>query len=175
MNENSTIKMSAPVKVFNFKSEDNPTQTIIGLYLTTLFVKDPDDLLVKLKNKSEMEGINDKSLLLFDRRHVYEVCGIINGILEYFESAVWISDRSMISELFNLTSKCMTYAEFKSSIMAIVSRFKPVLPYPVYESFRIVMQYIWFIPYSGMNELYTEATEAYNKGKESLKNEESNN
>ena len=163
----NTIKMGNPVKVFNFNnsSTDHPVESITGMYLAVRIGGGKTELMNMLVPKAVMNDLTDNSLLLFDRRHVYEVCLILDPILEWFQKAKYISNKDIIQEIFNTTIKCMTYAEFKSSINMLISKYKSVLPDYLYDSFQIVMEYIWFIPYNGINEIYTDAIEFYKKEK----------
>lgn len=162
----NSIKMTSPVKVFDFNIESNPMGSIIGLYLTTM-INDTNKLSNVLRSKVVMDDITDESLLFFDKRHVYEVCTIINGMLEYFEKLNAISERNdIIRQLFNITSSCMSYKDFKSNISILISAYTmPTYQYLSGNLINIVLNYIWFIPYNGLNELYNEAVEFYNNEK----------
>lgn len=162
----NTIKMGNPVKLFNFDAKNNPVETIIGLYLNICLLNDNAD---KIKNALEpkivIDDMTDDSLLIFDKRHIYEVCLILNAVLDGFKKNKYIINKDLIKKIFNITSECITYAEFKSIILKLISEYKDTLPEPIYNNFKIMMGYIWFIPYNGFIEIYTDAEKLYKKEK----------
>ena len=100
---NNNITLTNPVKVFNFESRDNQISSIIAAYLA-VHLNNIDSLKEILLPKTKMNDVTDHSLLFFDKRHAYEVCCILDGILDYFQEHSYIlatNRRNLIKQIFN--------------------------------------------------------------------------
>lgn len=162
---NNNITLTNPVKVFNFESKDNPISSIVAAYLA-VHLNNIDSLKEILLPKTKMNDVTDHSLLFFDKRHAYEVCCILDGILDYFQGHSYIlvtNRRNFIKQIFNITNECNSYSDFKFNIKTAVTEHLSLLPKQFFNAFLIILEYIWFIPYTGITELYIAAENLYNE------------
>ena len=180
----NTIKLGNPVKVFYFNNEKMPQASSSGMYLLMYMIKqDKSELEKILKSKVVMDDITgDDQLLMFDKRHIYEICGILYPIFKFLCDGLdklreEYDEKRVIKCIFNMTNNCLSYKEFKEQISYMLTAYKKYLPDYAYDGLKIIMDYIWFIPYNGLNDLFNEAADLYQKEmkvKEQKENESNN-
>ena len=172
---NIKIEPTCPVGVFN--CTDINKNFNIGYYLI-LREFTVDELIDKLKHGAIMGGITQQSILFFDKHHIYEILGILSGALTALatitikNTAFNLYAYKIIVDIAKTISSPLTYEELLKLNNSIIDRLGEI---DYIEHFSNILQWIYFIHYGYLDELFIEAQEFFDNYNEVIKNEGNDN
>lgn len=172
---NIKIEPTCPVGVFN--CTDINKNFNIGYYLI-LREFTVDELIDKLKHGVIMGGIKQQSILFFDKHHIYEILGILSGALTALatitikNTAFNLYAYKIIVDIAKTISSPLTYEELLKLNNSIIDRLGEI---DYIEHFSNILQWIYFIHYGYLDELFIEAQEFFDNYNEVIKNEGNDN
>ena len=145
------IKCGSPVHKINFKIDD---KAIIGMYLLTM-----KDICNKIHEYTDMDDINDNTLLVFEYKHVVECCQIIYGVLQSvkIKNCKDVIDRILEEFL----TRPFFYSELEEKLNDIFSDYTMFFAEDLHVAFNSIVNNIWFIPYGILDNLSNEAVEEF--------------
>lgn len=142
---NNFFKVNCPVVKVNFKPET--PQIVLGAYMVEC---DHEDMVEKIKEKADLENLNDHTMLIFNDRHKTELSLILYGI----SIGVELMDPYKEIEIF--FNKCavsgITYGEYKDRCKDLGTDYTEKL-----------MTILPFITYKDIDDLCGEAIEYLSK------------
>ena len=119
----------------------------------------------------DLSDLKDDTLLVFESRHVIECCQILFGCLYVLESVgvVKTSTNFIINRLTDsILSKPLFYKDFISQLSIIADQTIKIDSNnkdldQIFKNFKYILDNIWFIPYSGIDELAEDAIKEFKK------------
>ena len=155
------FKVSCPVKKINMTLET--PNAVAGMYIISLDEGDK-----YLKDKAELNDVNDNTILFFTNQQIVEVCDFLYGILNLFAENQIIKREEIILFIRETIAFCHTvptYKMLKEFITTQVIKYfaLPKLGTLMRDRFSNVMLYVWFISYATLDELAQEGVDSFRK------------
>lgn len=162
LNQIQSMVVDCPVKIFNVKDFD--LHTLLGTYLMTM---QPKEITDTLKAIVTIDKLNNDSVLFFTDRHLMELTAVLYGMFTPVILYGQMAERQIlirIIELINKIKNPIMYIDFKQIIDKWLTALKLTdgMEEVFCVLFKPVLEYIWFVPYSGLDKIMNQAKEKYN-------------
>ena len=167
----NAIKVSCPVKKININVQT--PGGVIGMFLLT----DPNAIEL-LKEKADLDDLNENTILFFNNQHLVELSNIINGMLSLLESSHVINTTNntvhrSVMEFINLCKNPIDYHVYKNKLKTwrTTIEFKNFFASTdIVDKIISILEIIPFISYNNLDEIASKSIEEFKDKVEDITN-----
>jgi hypothetical protein len=148
------FKLNCPAHKLNY-CDDN-VDIIAGLFLITN--ENPKKILDSYIDK---ENVTDNTILFFERRHLYELGGMLYGLL----AALNLNKGDLsntVSAILNIADRPVTYKDLKEYIDNYMINFLSIDESMYANLLQYILHNIWFLPYDKIDTLVRLGIDEFN-------------